>query len=65
MPKEAPIETFVRVVAPHFVAGLIVVDNRVFEAAPILSWMIGKDQQWIRSYFKKKGWKAYVVKEGK
>jgi len=31
----------VRVVAPHFVAGLVAVDGVVVEAAPILRWEIG------------------------
>jgi hypothetical protein len=55
-------EVFVRVVTPYFVAGIVLVDNRVAEAAPILSWMIGKSGDWVRSYCLKKGWKASIVK---
>lgn len=51
-------ETLVRVVAPHFVAGLVVVDGRCCEAAPILRWAIGKSTEELRRYFTHKGWLA-------
>jgi hypothetical protein len=50
----------VRVVAPHFVAGLIVQDDRCTEAAPILAWAIGKGAGELRVYFARKGWRATV-----
>lgn len=54
-------ETLVRVVAPHFVAGLIIVDGWCTEAAPKLKWAIGKDRDGLRAYFARKGWKATVL----
>lgn len=50
-----------RVIAPHFVAGLIVTKDKVTEAAPILSWAIGKNAIWCFQYFKKKGWSTSVI----
>lgn len=53
---------FVRVVAPHFVAGLdIGVNGKCVEAAPILAWAKGKTEDELRAYFKKKGWSASVI----
>lgn len=54
-------ETLVRVVAPHFVAGLIIVDGWCTEAAPKLKWAVGKDRDRLRAYFARKGWKAVVI----
>jgi hypothetical protein len=54
-------ETLVRVVAPHFVAGLIVRDGYCIRAAPILRRMIGWSSDQIREYFRQKGWRATVV----
>src|SRR5262245_40073478 len=42
-------EILVRVVAPHFVAGVVARDGRIVEAAPILYWMMGFDG---RQFFK-------------
>lgn len=54
-------ETLVRVVAPHFCAGLIVVNDRCVKTAPILAWTIGKSADFLRAYFAQKGWRASVV----
>ena len=53
----------VRVVAPHFVAGLEIdpVTARAVRAAPILRWVIGKHENELRDYFQRKGWRASVV----
>ena len=51
----------VRVVAPHFVAGLVAVDGVVTEAAPILRWTIGKRSAWLAAYFKRKSWKWEII----
>jgi hypothetical protein len=51
----------VRVVAPHFVAGLVLENDIVVRAAPILKWAKGKDRDWLRTYFQQKGWIASVV----
>lgn len=49
--------------APHFYAGIVLQDDIVIEAAPILKWTIGKRRDYLRNYFMRKGWKAFVVKE--
>lgn len=46
-----------RIVAPHFVAGLIVHKDRVVEAAPILRWASG--MRWsvhVKPYCRRMGW---------
>ena len=52
----------VRVVAPHFVAGIIVEENKVIDAAPILRWSIGMTRHQLKTYFVRKGWKASIIK---
>jgi hypothetical protein len=54
---------FVQVAAPHFVAAIVLEDDVCTEAAPILKYAIGKRREWLRDYFRSKGWKAIVVKE--
>lgn len=51
----------VRVVAPHFVAGLIVDGDRCVEAAPILRWAVGKRRAELRAYFKRRRWSARII----
>lgn len=51
----------VQVTAPHFCASLVLVDDTCTEAAPILKYAIGKRREWLRDYFRQKGWKAVVV----
>lgn len=51
-----------RVVAPHFVAGLLLDGDRCVEAAPILRWEVGKDRAWLRAYFRRKGWEARIIR---
>lgn len=53
--------TLVRVVAPHFVAGLDMVGDKCVEAAPILKWAKGKTADELRAYFKQKGWRASII----
>lgn len=54
-------ETLVRVDAPHFVAGLLIENDRVVRAAPILAWTIGKPFYQVEMYAKRSGW---VVERG-
>jgi len=55
-------ETLVRVVAPGFVAGFVMVDGRCTEAAPILRrTCLGKEAGPLREYFARRGWRATVV----
>ena len=51
----------VRVVAPHFVAGIDCANGKCVEAAPILKWCKGKTEDELRTLFAKKGWKASVI----
>jgi|KBSMisStandDraft_5_1062788.scaffolds.fasta_scaffold211567_2 hypothetical protein len=43
--------------APHFYAAVIVENNRVVRAAPIVKWMIGKSVPDVLAYCMRKGWK--------
>jgi len=54
-------EILVRIVAPHFVAGLVIRDDKCVEAAPILAWAVGKRRRQLSDYFKRRGWKAAIV----
>ncbi len=54
-------EVLVRVVAPHFVAGMVLENDVVVEAAPILRWAVGRGMGWLRAYLARKGWRASVV----
>lgn len=51
----------IQIDAPHFCAGLIVKKGVVIEAAPILRWTIGKQEDSVRKYVYSKGWKAWRV----
>lgn len=53
----------VRVVAPHFVAGIVMRRGRCFLAAPILRWCIGKPQFELSVTFRRLGYKAVILKE--
>ena len=52
----------VRVVAPHFVAGLIMRDGRCTHAAPILKWCRGACRETLAAEFRRKGWVASVLR---
>lgn len=54
-------EMLIRVVAPHFVAGLVIVDGVVSEAAPILAWSRGLQEDALRAYLRRKGWLASIL----
>ena len=51
--------TLVRIVAPHFVAGLET-DGIVRRAAPIIAYMVGWPDDRVREYVKAQGWKASI-----
>jgi len=51
----------VRVVAPHFVAGLEITDNRCVMAAPILRWALGMQADEIRHVIRTRRWRATIV----
>jgi hypothetical protein len=46
----------VRIVAPHFVAGVEADNGRVVRAAPILHYMLGWTGGRLASYCARKGW---------
>ena len=58
-------ETLATISAPHFTAGVVLWDDAVVEAAPIVGYM--KKGRWsrdrVRSYCRDKGWKVSVVYE--
>ena len=58
-------ETLAAIDAPHFFCGIVLWDDRVIEAAPIVGYM--KKGKWtrdrVRDYCKSKGWKISVVSE--
>jgi hypothetical protein len=49
-------ECLYRVVAPHFVCGLIVRGGRVVRCAPIVRWAAGKAWLEVWEYFRRKGY---------
>jgi hypothetical protein len=49
--------------AKPFTAGLVLWDNKVVEAAPIVRYMKGWSRDRARSYCESKGWKVTVVHE--
>ncbi len=53
-----PDEVLIRIVAPHFVAGIVAKDGRVIAAADILRYM--EREKWdgrrVAAYCKAKGW---------
>ena len=53
--------TLIRVVAPHFVAGLEIEAGRCVRAAPILRWAIGRTEAELWRYFRRKGWQAEAI----
>lgn len=58
-----PNRTAVRVVAPHFVAGIILDETgHCVEAAPILRWTVGKHYSELRAYFWRRKWLAHLVR---
>lgn len=56
-----PAGDLVRVVAPHFVAGLIMRDERVIYAAPILAWARGMRRQQLAATFARKRFTATIL----
>jgi hypothetical protein len=58
-------DTLVQITAPHFCAALVMRNDRVISAAPILRWTKGKSRSWLRERFKALGYSAHVVQEVK
>lgn len=57
------IKVLAQIDSGHFCAGIVLFDDRVFRAAPILHYMA--KGQWtrdkVRTYCQRKGWKISVV----
>jgi hypothetical protein len=57
------IEILAQIESDKFTAGIVLWDDRVIEAAPILHYM--KKQKWtrdrVRSYCEQRGWRVSVV----
>lgn len=53
-------ETLVHIDAPHFRAGVVVVNGRVVRSADILAWMTGRSASYLRAYCRRKGWRAFT-----
>lgn len=57
------IETLATIDAPHFYCGIVLWDDKVIEAAPIVAYM--KKGRWtrdrVREYCATKGWRVSVV----
>jgi hypothetical protein len=49
-------ELLAQVSAPHMCAGLVLVNARVTQAAPILSYMRGWTARRVKDYCDRKGW---------
>lgn len=50
-----------QITAPHFTAGIVLVDDIVTEAAPIVSYMIGWKRDKVRDYCMHKRWHIVIV----
>lgn len=55
--------TLVRVVAPHFVAGMTIRDGQADRCAPILHYMRGWTLSEISAYCAKKKWRCSIIPE--
>lgn len=51
----------VRIVAPHFVCGVVLEGDTIVEAAPIVGYMLGRNGDWLRAYARRKGWRCTVA----
>jgi hypothetical protein len=47
--------------APHFLAGIVLREDKVIEAADIVKYMKGWTRDRVRAYCKGKGWDVSVV----
>jgi len=48
---------------PYFTAGLVLVEDVVTEAAPILKFMIGWGRAGVRGYCRGHGWEVKIVQQ--
>lgn len=57
--------TLARIVAPHFVCGIVINNGRVVEAAPIVRYMLGWNPHRVLAYTLRKGWTITSLPEQK
>ena len=58
------IRKLIRVVAPHFVAGVETKNGKCVKTAPILRWTRGMTEREMFAAFKQKGWTATIISSG-
>lgn len=51
----------IRIIAPHFTAGVIITCGQVTRRAPILYYMVGWSPQEVIDYCAKKGWRYELL----
>jgi hypothetical protein len=49
-----------RIVSPHFVAGIVLSNDVVAEAAPIVAFMMGWQRGRVRDHCRSKAWNSIV-----
>lgn len=47
-----------RITAPHFVAAVVVSNDLVFQAGPVLHWSVGRSLQSLRDHCQQRGWQV-------
>ena len=52
-----------QITAPHFCAAVVESNDLIFQAAPILSWSVGKPFSTLRDYAKARGWVVAAVEQ--
>jgi hypothetical protein len=56
-------ETLAQIRAPHFVAGVVLVDDVVCETAPIVHYMRHWKGERVWDYCRKKNWTVAIVRQ--
>lgn len=52
----------IRIVAPHFVAGIeFTLTGIAVHSAPIIQWMLGKKLSWVTRYCERREWEWEFV----
>jgi hypothetical protein len=57
------IEILAAINAPKFHAGIVLWNDKVVEAAPIVKYMRGWSRKNVREYCKERGWQISIVSE--
>lgn len=56
-------ETVIQIEAPHFVAGAVLEDGKVWWSAPIIRYMRGWSRNKVVTYCKRKTWHLTFLKD--